>query len=249
LLKDPQITSRPSKSHFSVKGIIFPVNICDDCADKLPTKICLCEPEVDDSFKIHGGGTQHQVDRFILETNTQVVSYSKNSNGDEIKSVGNFTTTEDVTVSVSEASNGGQEWKIDKATITEMGTSESFMKVFKETKMNYGETGIKIMWEKIGKTKEFMTPVKNKNMNTISPEIMGSYQNLQAFVRYNNAGLGIRANEFNVPHWSARNSIIIPLAAGWYHPGAGTAIGLGMSVGEMFRPEMNHKGWGRQIKF
>ncbi|WP_315819983.1 hypothetical protein [Paraflavitalea speifideaquila] len=87
--------------------------------------------------------------QFQLVTNTTITNFSMDEQGNEIKTVNTTTTTETLQISVTAKEDGGQNWTIDKSTISATSVIEMYKKVETETKMGYGEYGTKISWEKL----------------------------------------------------------------------------------------------------
>lgn len=184
--------------------------------------------------------------QFTHVNQTTVTSYSTDENGNEIKTVNTTTTTETLTVSVTQGENGAQNWTVDNATTATTSRTETFKKVETQTKMNYGETGVVVSWEKTGNDKVFKTGTWAAN--NLSPEINKAFGGLKTFVRDHNGGLGIRANPYNVPAWNLDAGYFVPLLAEKSVGARAGGAGAGIYLGEKYRNKADHTGWSVKMK-
>ncbi len=184
--------------------------------------------------------------RFTSTTITTATTYSV-VDGKDIKTVKTLTTTNTLEVSVSQGEDGANIWTVDKQTTKMDSKTETFQKVETETKMGHGETGVKTSWEKSRPDLKYSTG--EKASSNMPDNIKHAYSALRNFVRDGNAGLGVRANFFNVPFWTGDQSYWGPIGAavllGSKRSGG---IAAGIYLGENRRPKINHIGWGLLFK-
>jgi len=106
------------------------------------------------------------------------------------------------------------------------------------------EAGSVISWKKTSEESKNYGTSGITDMKYLNPLISTAYSGLKDFIKNNNAGLGIRANPYNVHAWSA-----------WTGFGVGTTLGVvlgtirglgrgaGIFLGEEDRKTRDHYCW------